>query len=759
MDVKDVSNEDWLGRMLKQWEQGAKQAQRRKGQLVRDHPPAQQLAARFTMQVQMAALRGPISSSSSSSSSGMMATSQLPLPYGPCVRPASELEPIMIADMQLETHHRGKRVALRVLTPPDRMTAVMAIVEDEQGTAVLLQSYYQPAEAVVPADEIMRAGDVFIVKEPFFKTATDGSYTVRVDHLGDLIRLADGDERIPRPWARRANATQLVSKDMRLQGNAAVQAMKWAEAHRLYTSAIKTAQTTEDEQLAHLNRSLTNLRLNRPAEALKDAELAMKDSTATLEKGLFRAARASYELRDFARSFEALQRLVTDWPENVAAKAELDRVKARLREQETGEYAFRQMYKQARATPPLIDCATFSAPVEIRASPGRGNGLYTTVPVSAGQLLVCEEAFGYAYASEDQAGTMSLMVNMSTKNAVMGGQVQVLNQLIQKMYDDPRARDLCQQLHHGDYEVPIVADVDGHPVIDSFLVAQILSLNAFGAPRTSREAHSGRSARNGEDQAAAAKTKFATSGLWPLASRINHSCVGNCRRSFIGDMQIIRAARDLDAGTELLFGYRSPQILESYAEVQKGLASWGFTCACELCLSRKQTTTEALARRKTLHKRLEKLLAGPQGTKPAAAQQVLAQMEETYPSAARAIRLELWAPYFALAAMSLEGGKPAECIRMIVKGMESLGFVITATLPTGGGGRKNTAKQPSVLEITHWGFLSDMVPWAFLHLYGAYEALAASKEVLRAARDYAGIAYSILVGERDTLGEEFPQLA
>ncbi|GJC86316.1 hypothetical protein ColLi_09154 [Colletotrichum liriopes] len=67
-----------------------------------------------------------------------MATLQLPPPYAPCVRHSSELEDIAISDMKLKIHHRGKRTALRVLTPPDRLKAVIAIVEDEQGTALLL---------------------------------------------------------------------------------------------------------------------------------------------------------------------------------------------------------------------------------------------------------------------------------------------------------------------------------------------------------------------------------------------------------------------------------------------------------------------------------------------------------------------------------------------------------------------------------------------------------------------------------------------
>ncbi|TKW49606.1 hypothetical protein CTA1_5708 [Colletotrichum tanaceti] len=84
--------------------------------------------------------------------------------------------------------------------------------------------------------------------------------------------------------------------------------------------------------------------------------------------------------------------------------------------------------------PPLIDCATFSAPVEVRASPGRGSGLFTAIPVSAGQLLICEKAFEYAFVGEGHPETMSLLINVATKKGVVGGQARLLTQLMLKMY-------------------------------------------------------------------------------------------------------------------------------------------------------------------------------------------------------------------------------------------------------------------------------------------------------------------------------------
>lgn len=233
-----------------------------------------------------------------------------------------------------------------------------------------------------------------------------------------------------------------------------------------YTSAIQASKTLEDKQLAYLNRSLTNLRLERPAHALCDAERGC-DHSAPSEKSLFREARASYELGHFVKALDKLEALIASFPENQAAKIEMKRVEDRLSEQRTGAYNFGQMYKQARQMPPLIDCATFSAPVEVCPSAGRGNGLFTKTAVPAGHLLLCEKAFAYSYAGKDQPGSMKLMINTSTKKGVLGGQVTVLTQLMQKMYHDPEAQAAYHELHHGDHAVPAVSEVDGHPVIDS----------------------------------------------------------------------------------------------------------------------------------------------------------------------------------------------------------------------------------------------------------------------------------------------------
>lgn len=174
-----------------------------------------------------------------------------------------------------------------------------------------------------------------------------------------------------------------------------------------------------------------------------------------------------YELRKFDACLKVLQDVKNTFPLNDATERMIDRIGARIREQEYGEYSFSWMHKQARNTPPLIDCATYSAPVEIRASPGRGRGMFTTRKVSAGELLVCEKAIGYAYVDKDHSERMTVLMNVATKAMTVGGQAELLSQLVQKLYHDPEAARAFGEMYHGDHEKTAFSEVDGRPVVDT----------------------------------------------------------------------------------------------------------------------------------------------------------------------------------------------------------------------------------------------------------------------------------------------------
>lgn len=145
-----------------------------------------------------------------------MKTTFIPPAYAPSIVPLANLTKAMINDLRLETHYRGSYVLLRSIVPADRISAVLSIVEDEDGSALTFSLYHQGKERAV--EDILAQGAVFIVKEPYLKVMADGNCGIRVDHVTDISYLGMENPLMPAPWRQtcdgRANA-----EDMKVKGN------------------------------------------------------------------------------------------------------------------------------------------------------------------------------------------------------------------------------------------------------------------------------------------------------------------------------------------------------------------------------------------------------------------------------------------------------------------------------------------------------------------------------------------------------------
>jgi len=141
-----------------------------------------------------------------------------------------KLRSIAIEDLQLETHHRVMYLSLRSITPPNRMTAISALMEDEKGDAVSLQLYKQEGDDLREAAEIVNVSTILLVKEPYFKVLGDGRYGVRVDHLSDVLNIQEDDTRISAKWQPRLVEIGFTAESLKLEGNAAIAKKSYRDA-------------------------------------------------------------------------------------------------------------------------------------------------------------------------------------------------------------------------------------------------------------------------------------------------------------------------------------------------------------------------------------------------------------------------------------------------------------------------------------------------------------------------------------------------
>lgn len=81
-----------------------------------------------------------------------------------------------------------------------------------------------------------------------------------------------------------------------------------------------------------------------------------------------------------------------------------------------------------------------------------------------------------------------------------------------------------------------------------------------------------------------------TSAVWIRASLFNHSCIANVKRSHIGDMMVVRAAKPIAKGEQLFISYLNSSV--EYQHRRQFLENWAFECHCKRCLADARLTDE-----------------------------------------------------------------------------------------------------------------------------------------------------------------------
>ena len=133
-----------------------------------------------------------------------------------------------------------------------------------------------------------------------------------------------------------------------------------------------------------------------------------------------------------------------------------------------------------------------------------------------------------------------------------------------------------------------------------FLIKQIISFNNFrclisnAGPRTK--------VPNQHNPLANQTTESEVQhscGIWVHASYINHGCASNAHRAFIGYKMIVRASRDIEAGTEITFWCHSPGGASGKGPLGKK-GRWDFVCGCAIYLDARATRAVIHGKRRKL---------------------------------------------------------------------------------------------------------------------------------------------------------------
>ncbi|KAK0112748.1 hypothetical protein ONS95_014483 [Cadophora gregata] len=322
--------------------------------------------------------------------------------------------------------------------------------------------------------------------------------------------------------------------------------------------------------------------------------------------------------------------------------------------------------------------------------------------------MLCEKAFSYCFAtspeeiaktSSSNISQTSYLVDVAGNRTTQGTHADLIRVTSNKLVLNPSLKSTFEDLHSGDYR--IVADmwIDGKPVIDTFLVAKAININCFACPLTSKHMI--------EDAVAYRKNKLSTTGLWIKASYINHSCDDTCARSFIGDMLIVRAARDMPTGSELTFSYINRDEPTAMNKILK--EGWGFECDCSRCVDDRATSATIKAERSKLIKSFN--AAGVSSNRKL---DIVSQLNKTYQQPPTKVpRFDMWDLHYRLVEESAKKGDPENVIEHVLAAFESLGYVIE--------GARITPSPSTRLIVRKWGAPHDETTSAFLSLRNIYK--------------------------------------
>ncbi|PSN75371.1 hypothetical protein BS50DRAFT_644252 [Corynespora cassiicola Philippines] len=554
-------------------------------------------------------------------------------------------------------------------------------------------------------------------------------YTIRVYHLSDLVHIEEDSELLPEAWRRKSEET---ANQLKLRGNEAVKQKKWWTAINEYSRALRQNPTEEEKVIIKRNRALAFIRTSQFDAALEDTGFPDFGELPN-DKALYRAGEALYTLQRFKECADVVGLLRSKFPDSRDAKPLEEKVKIRIKEQDTGVYDFAGMQKQAaRTTPPLLDHATYIGPMEVKNTKKKGRGMFTTRPVKAGELLLCEKAFAYVWVDSNGSNAHPLM-NLALRNLQFGGQLMLIRDILQKLSHTPSKVESIGKLHHGTYKPADNTYVDGKPVVDTFLVERIVDLNGFGFERRSLDTLNRR--------------RYHTPpplGLWATAAYMNHSCVSSAHRACIGSMMIIRAEHDLPAGTELTLQYMSPG---QGAEPGSIGNCWGIECNCAYCDDYKSTPARKLEQRKALREMYNQTMGARQINFPKV-KQYLRQLADTFSKPVDQVpRYELLELYWGLMAAAADRGEWALCLSAVGELLRVVGYQVE------GFGDKKGEK----VRILKFGM---GCAYAIEGLMLAREAL---KKLGRAGEidDVTSLAkttYKITLGEDETFHESYKDL-
>ncbi|KAK2014522.1 tetratricopeptide [Colletotrichum eremochloae] len=513
--------------------------------------------------------------------------------YPPSTASLEALKPMKFTELQMDTHHRGRSLIVKranrcpVVTLAARSWT--AVQDDEEKETERMEICLHKT---TDGQDTLESARRYIIKEPYFTLTEDGEATLRIDHPSDLVVCHEEVVKGSSAQVEDAAKAEELARKCKDKGNAALQKKDLPLTRESYTQGLHLARREAVQKINSdlardiaRNRAHVNLLMDRQDEAIADAKASLigADDQRSKEldsKAYFRAGSGAYNLGQYQQAKEYFEKAKGLAPEEKGAAIYLRKTEMRLREQATGDYDLRKLRANLSRASPRADAASFTGKTEVKSSAGRGRGLFANCDIAAGEIVMVEKAFCVVWGHESDV--LTAMTYDVRDDRIRVAPVGLTKAITQKLLRNPsqidRVMDLYSDYQGEDKAAP--TKTEEGPVVDVFRVHDIVSRNAFGPGGQ----YSEEGARN------------ASTGLWVWAAYINHSCIANARKEYVGDLMVLRALRPIKKGEEIFHSYDESA---DYETRQKALmTTWGFECGCALCAAEK-TDDEKLRKKRS----------------------------------------------------------------------------------------------------------------------------------------------------------------
>ncbi|KEQ98700.1 hypothetical protein AUEXF2481DRAFT_25963 [Aureobasidium subglaciale EXF-2481] len=445
----------------------------------------------------------------------------------PCMQPLEDLTKIDLSQLGTNGLKNDTVLVVRPIRAPVQLgplLPIMNVVEDSKSHVMHIEVYFP---STIPSTAILAKDIVLAIKTPTYEMGKHGP-CIKVFHPSDIIILEQGYELIPKAFETAPESTSKSIWDWKEEAELASNHEAYSKALDSYSEAIDLAVANQEEhhQLATLHHARWLLKMLRS----RSEAAATKTSGGMVANLMIQLVNIAYQEKKFDLVHRRLERLLSLLPENNQAVGLSKEVASRIHEDQHGLYDFPAM--GVESVP--LDHASFTRLTEVRASDDRGRGLFARFKIPRGGLVLCEQPFGVR-----QSTTTTRPLSSSNAYTECNANTRIWLDIVQKIFANPSQAGRLLSLHAGSEYSPSI---------------------------TNRESN--------------------TLSIFVQASYMNHSCVQNTSRSFVGDMIVVRANSDIPAGTKLTTSY-VPAISSEPNRHAELLGSWHFECACPLCESEK----------------------------------------------------------------------------------------------------------------------------------------------------------------------------